>query len=69
LQKQPFLVLRLVWVAGWLWALHKVVQLFAIPELCCGLNFKLENNTTYPPLIIFYQRRLLAAAFLFQRPI
>jgi hypothetical protein len=23
LQKQPFLVLRLVWVAGWLWRLHK----------------------------------------------
>jgi hypothetical protein len=24
LQKQPFLVLRRVWVAGWLWRRHKV---------------------------------------------
>jgi hypothetical protein len=26
LQKQPFLVQRLIQVAGWLWALHKIVQ-------------------------------------------
>jgi hypothetical protein len=28
-QKQPFLVQRLVQVAGWLWAFHKVVQCLA----------------------------------------
>jgi hypothetical protein len=32
-----------------------------------GYNFKLEDNGTYPPLIIFYQRAVLPSLFRHQR--
>jgi hypothetical protein len=49
MQKQLILVQRLVYVAGWLCALHKLDQYLATPELRRGINFKLEDNATSPP--------------------
>jgi hypothetical protein len=39
------LVKRFVWVAGWLWRLHKQQIL---SHIIAGNNFKLKGNGTYP---------------------
>jgi hypothetical protein len=58
LLKRLFLVLGLVWVAGWLWAFHKAVP-FGLNLNCFAAKIsKLEDNGTYTPLIIFYQQSL-----------
>jgi hypothetical protein len=67
LQKQLFLVLRRVWVAGWLWAFHKVVQSGLNLNCFAAKISKLEDNGTYPPLIIFYQQTMQKRLFCVQR--
>jgi hypothetical protein len=57
------LVLRLVWVAGWLWAIHKQAIQFWAYLTCAAIKTKLEDNGKVPPLIIFYQQRLQKALF------
>jgi hypothetical protein len=57
-----FYFLRLVWVAGCLWALHKVVPFLVMPELFRGKQFKSEDNSVYLPYF-FYQIALQICLF------